>query len=389
MLDIEINTNEKIQVAKSSVIASLFLTAGKLTVGMMTGSLGILSEAAHSALDLFAALITYFAVKVSDKPADEEHPYGHAKIENFSALVEAILLLLTCIWIIKEAVNRLYFHNVTVEVNAWSFLIIIVSIVIDYSRARALSRVARKHNSQALEADALHFFSDIFSSFVVLGGLVFARLGIEAADPIAALTVAGIVIIASLRLAKKTVDALLDKAPEGLAKEITEEILKMPGVSEVHKVRLRQCGGRIQGDLHVVMGCNVSFVDGHKIASEVEKRLASYNSDIVVHFEPGVDYDESLNNIEETKKVITGVLNENASEINGYSELEIIHGPSGIIVGIHIVLPRGMSVEEARFRCNNLEQKITCELPGINVHFHIEPCESKCTECVDNCNKEQ
>lgn len=197
------NVNEKINVAKSSVFASILLTGGKITVGVMTGSLGILSEAAHSALDLLAALITYFAVVVSDKPADKEHNYGHAQIENVSALIESGLLFLTCGWIIKEAVNRLLFHNVTVEINAWSFAVIIVSIIVDYSRSRALSKVARKFNSQALEADALHFFSDIFSSFVVLVGLIFARFGMKIADPIAALTVAVIVMLASLKLAKK------------------------------------------------------------------------------------------------------------------------------------------------------------------------------------------
>jgi len=285
----EEHIQEKKAVALSSVIASFFLTAGKLAVGLLTGSLGILSEAAHSGLDFAAALITYLAVRVSDKPADEEHHYGHAKVENFSALIESMLLLITCVWIIKEAVNRLFFREVALEVNIWSFAVLVVSIVVDFSRSRALARVAKKHNSQALEADALHFSSDILSSVVVLVGLVFAKFGITYADPLAALVVAVIVIVASWRLAKRTVDALLDKAPLGLSQSIADEVMAIPGVVGIHKVRLRQAGGRVHGDLHVVMKRDISFVDGHKISRIVEEKLAKHNSDIVVHFEPEDD----------------------------------------------------------------------------------------------------
>ncbi len=387
-MEAELKINEKVQAARKSVIASFFLTGGKLTVGLLTGSLGILSEAAHSALDLAAALITFFAVKVSDKPADEEHHYGHARIENLSALIEAVLLLFTCLWIIREAVLRLFYQDVSVEINIWSFLIIIVSIIVDYLRSQELSRVAREQNSQALEADALHFLSDIFSSFVVLIGLIFARFGIEQADPVAAFIVAVVVIAASLKLAKKTVDALLDKAPEGLDKEITEEILKMPGVAGVHKVRLRQSGGNIQGDLHLVMDSNISFTDGHRIASQVEKRLAKYNSDIVVHFEPGVDWEELQDKMQQMKKIAAAVLNDNSAEFNSYHKLDIIEGQNGTVVATHIVLPKGLSVEEARNRCNDLEQKIKKQLPEVSIHIRIEPCDNQCSQCGDKCNLE-
>lgn len=383
MISGEQSKNDKIEVAKSSVAASLFLTIGKMVVGIMTGSLGILSEAAHSALDLFAALITYFAVKVSDKPADEEHHYGHAKIENFSALVESLLLLITCGWIIKEALDRLFFEHVPVQINFWSYAIIIVSIVVDYSRAKALSRVAKTHNSQALEADALHFYSDIFSSLVVLGGLIFARFGIAVADSFAALAVAVIVIIASYKLARKTIDALLDKAPCGLNKNIEEEILKMPGVVGVHKVRLRQSGGCIQGDLHVVMNRSVSFVNGHKIATQVEERLAKYSNDIVVHFEPEEDCEESACKIEETKNLVAKIMDDCASEYIHYRELSVTIGPDGTCVTMLIVLPKGTSVGEARAKCNSLEKKITDELSDTDVKFYIEPCDINCTDCED------
>ena len=148
---------EKSTVALSSIAAAFVVTGLKITVGVWTGSLGILSEAAHSGLDLLAAIITFLAVKFSAKPADKTHLYGHGKIESFSALVETVLLLVTCFWIINEAIKRLIFRGVEIEVNFWSFFVIILSIVVDVSRSRALHRVARKYKSQALEADALHF----------------------------------------------------------------------------------------------------------------------------------------------------------------------------------------------------------------------------------------
>jgi cation diffusion facilitator family transporter len=161
----------------------MFITGFKLIIGLLTGSLGILSEALHSALDMVAAVITYFSVRMSDKPADREHNYGHGKIENLSALIETLLLLITCIWIIYEAIHRLTSGQTVIEVTVWSYVVVISSIVIDFTRSRALLRVAKKHNSAALEADALHFSTDIWSSTVVLFGLIaYQLLGWYAAD---------------------------------------------------------------------------------------------------------------------------------------------------------------------------------------------------------------
>ncbi len=385
MATIEGHIKEKRRVALSSVIASFFLTMGKLVVGFLTGSLGIISEAAHSALDFGAALITYFAVRVSDKPADERHHYGHAKIENFSALIESILLFITCAWIIKEAVSRLLFKEVPVEINIWSFTILIISIAVDFSRSRALSRAAKKFNSQALEADALHFTSDIFSSLVVIAGLFFTKYGLAYADSLAALTVAVIVIFASLKLARRTVDVLLDKAPQGLDERIAGEVMEIPGVVGVHKVRLRQAGGRIHGDLHVVMDRNISFVDGHKIASVVEEKLSKHGDDIVLHFEPEENWEEVRAKIEETKNKVKKIMRKKFSLIKDYHDLEVNRGPNGTSINIHIVVPKGSSVQEARRCCDNLETEIKKELREASVHFNIEPCEGACQACEERC----
>jgi cation diffusion facilitator family transporter len=168
---------EKRRVALSSVVAAVFLTTMKIVVGLLTHSLGILAEASHSGLDLIAAGVTYLAVRASGRPPDAEHNYGHGKVENLSALVETLLLLGTCAWIVYEAVQRLFVTDVSIEVTYWSFIVMIVSIIIDFTRSRVLMKTAKKHNSQALEADALHFSTDVWSSAVVIVGLVIVFIG--------------------------------------------------------------------------------------------------------------------------------------------------------------------------------------------------------------------
>ncbi len=198
---------EKRAVAGSSVLAALVITSLKIVVGIATGSLGILSEAAHSGLDLIAALVTFLSVRVSDKPADADHQYGHGKVENFSAFIETGLLLMTCAWIVYESIRRLFFHSVEIEPSVSAVLVMLLSIAVDAWRSRALGRIATKYDSQALEADALHFSTDIWSSGVVIVGLALVWVGrsyrvgwLRQADPIAALFVAGVVVSVSWRL---------------------------------------------------------------------------------------------------------------------------------------------------------------------------------------------
>ena len=218
----ELMRAEKRAAAGSSVLAALVITGLKVVVGFSTGSLGILSEAAHSALDLIASLLTFFSVGVSDKPADAEHQYGHGKIENFSAFVETGLLLLTCAWIIYEAVQRLFFRHIEIEPSIAAFAVMLFSMGLDWWRSRVLGRIANKYDSQALEADALHFSTDIWSAGVVVLGLALVLLGrtyrvdwLRDSDPVAALFVAGVVVSVSWRMARRTIDALLDAAPPG------------------------------------------------------------------------------------------------------------------------------------------------------------------------------
>ncbi len=282
---------EKRSIALTSVIAAVFLTTFKLIIGFLTGSLGILSEALHSGLDLVAAAITFFAVKAADKPADKEHHFGHGKIENYSALMETILLVITCGWIVYEASHRLLTGKTHIEVTAWSFVVIVTSIVIDVSRSRALYRVAKKHNSQALEADALHFSTDIWSSAVVLVGLSGALFGFYYADAISALIVAMIVLSVSYRLGKRSFNALVDAAPQGLREEILSIIQQIPDVKFSHNIKVRESGPNKFVELNIHVDKNMTIGKAHEISHEVERAITSkiQNIEVMVHAEPDKD----------------------------------------------------------------------------------------------------
>lgn len=287
---------EKRMAALTSVIAAIGLTAIKIVVGMFTGSLGILAEAAHSGLDLVAAIMTLLAIRISDRPADPEHNYGHGKVENLSALFETLLLLGTCVWIIYEAIERLFFRPVELDVSIWAFIIMGISIIVDITRSRVLYRVAKKYNSQALEADGLHFSTDIWSSAVVILGLFCVKISewfpkmefLHHADAVAALAVAMIVILVSVRLGIRTITALLDTAPKGLKEKVTLEVENIKGVIDCHNVRIRHSGAKIFLDVHILVDGGKSLKEVHDLTEKIENRIENIipDVDVTVHPEP-------------------------------------------------------------------------------------------------------
>ena len=290
--------HEKRSVALSSVLAAVGLTAFKIIVGLSTGSLGILAEAAHSGLDLMAAVMTFLAVRISGKPADSNHLYGHGKAENLSGLFETLLLLVTCFWIIYEATHRLLYHATDVEVNYWSFTVMITSIVVDISRSRILYRAARKYNSQALEADALHFSTDIWSSGVVILGLFLVKLSewvpslaiLRQADSVAAIMVGLIVVYISIKLGIRTIQALLDVAPSGIEEKIISAVEVLPGITDCHNVRVRYSGPQLFVDIHVLIDGSLTLIEAHDLTEEIERVIQKLipNADVTVHPEPNL-----------------------------------------------------------------------------------------------------
>jgi cation diffusion facilitator family transporter len=290
---------EKKNVALWSVIAAVLLTGFKFVVGILSGSLGILSEAIHSLLDLVAAIVTLITVKMSDKPADEKHNFGHGKVENLSALIQVVLLLVVCFWIFYEGAHRITTYiqakkleiDVTwkIDVDIWCYIVVISSIIIDASRSRALMRAAKKHNSQALEAGALHFSTDIWSSFAVLIGLLCVDLfDFPLADPIAALIVAFIVLYVCYKLGKKAIDVLLDRAPEQSVKDIENLLNEHEEIQEYHNLRVRNSGADTFITFNIHINPNTSFVEAHRFCDHLEKDIAEKipRSVVFIHVEP-------------------------------------------------------------------------------------------------------
>ena len=301
---------EKTLVALSSVFAAIGLTSLKIVIAILTGSLGIMAEAAHSGLDLVAALMTFFAVRVADRPADASHNYGHSKIENLSAFMEALLLLATAAWVSYEAIMRLTQHTSLVKVNVWAFAVMAISILVDLTRSRILLRVAKKLNSQALEADALHFSTDIWSSAVVIFGLLIVYLTdifhlpdwLRQADAIAALGVSCIVIWVSIRLARETIDALLDRAPSAIVAQLQQRLTLLNHVSEVRRIRMRRAGNKCFADIIIAAPRTLSFDQIHALSDGVEEVVRAEVAivhpdeevDIVVHVEPITSSGETI-----------------------------------------------------------------------------------------------
>jgi len=360
-------TREKITIALSSVAAAVFLTGFKLVVGLETNSLGILSEAAHSGLDLLAAIITLVAVTIADKPADYDHQYGHGKIENISAFVETILLIITCGWIVWEAVSRLTHHSTHVEATVWSFLVMGISIVVDASRSRALSRVAKKHNSQALEADALHFSSDIWSSLTVIVGLVFVALGYPLADAVVAIAVAVLVFFVSYRLGRRTIDALMDRVPAGLKDRVETAIKETEGVEEVRSLRLRLSGPKTFVDTTVAIRRTIPFQRAHIIMDNIEKALQALhpNVDVIVHAEPVESADESI-----IDKIRMIVMNQGLRAPHNL-EVHLIDGR--YFIDFDVEYQKGKSFPDAHDTASEIEDQIQRDLPAVGkVTIHME-----------------
>ncbi|MFZ4401238.1 MAG: cation diffusion facilitator family transporter [Bacteroidales bacterium] len=293
-----IATNEKKEVALLSVFAAIVLTSGKLIVGWLTGSIGILSEALHSGLDFIAAAITYFTVRVSDKPADKNHHYGHGKFENLSAFIETLLLFITCFWIIYEAMHRII-SGKGLELNTiqtiFSFIVVILSIIIDAWRSKKLYVVAKKYNSQALEADALHFSTDIWSSAVVLLGLICVKIYewthlqiFFYADSFAALIVAGIVIFVAYSLGKRSIDVLLDRTSPETIEKINDVIKAIPEVLSFHNLKIRTSGAFTFVELNIHVEPKLTIEEAHEISHKVEEIIcaAIEKCEVHVHEEP-------------------------------------------------------------------------------------------------------
>ncbi len=270
---IDASSARKQRAALASTVASAALTLAKLGAGALSGSLALLSEGAHNLLDIAASASTYLAIRAADKPADEDHPFGHAKIEAVAALAQTGFLAALAVGVAFQAIQRLGEPGELVDANALAFAAIGLSLAVDLVRWRALRRIAAETGSDALAADALHYSSDLVSSALVLIGLAATRAGFARADALAAIGVAAFIAVAGFRLGGRTVDALVDAAPKGLAAQVRYAIEAIPGVAGAEFLRLRRNGPNIVGDLGLFVSRTLPLERVAAIKSDVENAL--------------------------------------------------------------------------------------------------------------------
>jgi cation diffusion facilitator family transporter len=363
-----------------SVIAALGVTLFKLATGLLTGSLGMLSEAAHSGIDVIAAAITLFSVQVSDRPADADHTYGHGKVESLSAAIESVLMLASCIWILFEAVRRISFReHLSLKFSIWPFVALLVSITVDYTRSRKLHRIANETKSEALEADAIHFGTDIWSSLAVLVGLAASYAGqywkipaLELADPVAAILVACIILYVTWKLARRTIDALTDATPtetRAQTRDLMRELASIDGVLSVDRVRTRRSGPSYFADVTLGMPRNLTFQRSEQITMAATAAVQSHlpGADVVVHSVPIASLAESVHDR------IRAVAARSNLAIHDVSVQEYHHQ---LHVEQHLEVDETMSLRAAHAIVTQLESEMRREVPEISsilTHIESEP----------------
>ncbi len=358
--------------ASLSVLAALLLTLLKLVVGYFTNSLGVISEALHSGLDLVAAGITLVAVQQASKEADSEHPYGHGKIENFSALTETILLWITAAWIIFEALRRIAGEEV-IEPSIWGIAVMLVSVLVDYERSKILYKTAEEFDSQALEADALHFRTDMLSSIVVLVGLTLVQLGFPIGDPLGAIGVSIVILYVSYNLGKRSFDYLVDRAPEGIEGKVQEACKEIPGVLSCKRIRSRTSGPGLFVDVVVSVDETITTGEAHHIADSIETKLADLakSVDVVVHIEPSeVDRDRYIEmNVYDQLQV----LGRRDKDIRSIHNIRIFSMEEGIEIAADLEMTPDLTLNEAHSISEKFEREVMQSIPDVkSVTLHME-----------------
>lgn len=369
----------KRSVALFSVLAALGITLLKFVTGILTGSLGMLSEAAHSGVDLVAAAITLFSVHFSDRPADDVHNYGHGKIESLSAFVETVIMLGSCVWIVTEAIHRILFRqHLVLALSIWPFLVLLLSIAIDYTRSKSLHRVAIQHHSQALEADAIHFGTDIWSSASVFVGLAATYAGqywhitiLELADPIAAVVVSLIILRISWSLARRTIDALIDATPahSQIRRDLIRDLSAIDGVLSVNRLRTRRSGPSYFADVTLSMPRNLTFQRTEQLTFAATETVQRHlpGADVVVHAVPAASIAE---NVHDRIRAVASRSNLAIHDVTVQQFDNTLH------VEQHLEVNEAMILSEAHALVTKLESDIRREIPEISsilTHIESEP----------------
>jgi cation diffusion facilitator family transporter len=351
-----------------SIIAALVLIGLKLGAGLASGSLGLISEAVHSGTDLVAALLTFFALGVAGRPADPGHPYGHGKAEHLAALAEAAILVVASLFISYKALaNLIGASESDVKATWYAFAVIAIVIVIDASRTLVSWRGSQRYASPALQANALHFGSDLGGSVAVLLGLSFVAAGYPGADSLAALFVAVLVLLAAARLMRGNIDVLMDRSPDAADAAARAAISLVDPPVELRRLRLRRSAGRHFADVVIGVPAGAAVGAGHAAADQVERAVqdALPDSDVVVHVEPGAE--EALR-----ERVHAAALA--VRRVREVHNVRVVTVDGGIEVGLHLKLPGELSLENAHAVASEVEDAIAAAVPEvIAVQTHLEP----------------
>jgi len=355
------------------MLAAGAMTLLKLAAGLFSGSLGVLSDAAHSALDLAGSALTFFSVSVSDKPADEDHPYGHAKFENLSAFGEAGLMVVSCAWIVWEAMQRMIRGTLQLRHSLWPVLVLLASIAVDYWRSRQLRAVADRTGSPALATDAFHFASDIWSTLAVLAGLGAAWMGqrfgigwLRYADPWAAIVVSLMILRLTFRLGRETVAVLVDQVPAEIRRRVLLEVGGLEGVLAVEQARLRRAGAAYFADLTVALPRRDTFEHTGEHVREITDAVHRVlpEADVVVHTVPRQDLSES---IFDRVRAVAARNNVNVHDLSVQSR------NGRLRVELHVELDETLPLKQAHSFVTAMETEILREAPEIgSVLTHIE-----------------
>jgi cation diffusion facilitator family transporter len=352
-----------------SVFAAIALIALKLGTGLATHSLGLVSEAAHSGTDLIAALLTFFAVGVAVRPADQLHQYGHGKAEHLAALAEGAILMVASGFIVWRAIDRLVNGGPDVRATWYAFLVIGLVICIDVSRTIASWRAARRYSSPALASNALHFGSDLGGSLAVLLGLMLVRAGYQGADSIAALFVAALVLTAAARLMRRNIDVLMDRAPADAEEAARQAIVGVEPPVQLRRLRMRQAAGRVFADVVIGVDYGAAIAQGHAAADNVERAVqaALPEADVVVHVEPVESADADVR-----ERAHAAALN--VPRVREVHNVSVVSVDDGIDLSLHLKLPGGLSLEEAHAIAEQVERAIERAVPEVStVQTHLEP----------------
>ncbi len=352
-----------------SVLAACALITLKVAAGIPSHSLGLLSEAAHSGIDLVAALLTFFAVGVAGRPADPSHAYGHGKAEHLAALAEAAILVVAAVFISWRAVSHLTGLSPTsVHAEWYALLALAVVISVDFSRMLVSLRVGRRYGSAALQANAVHFASDLAGSVAVLGGLLGVRAGWKEADSAAALFVAVLVLAAAARLMRRNVDVLMDRVPSEAHAIASRAIGALEPPVQLRRLRMRQAGGRQFADVVIGVPPGAAVGQGHAAADAVEAAVhdALPESDVVVHVEPQED--------ETALRERTLAAAQRVPQVREIHNLSVLRTDAGAEVSLHLKLPADLSLEDAHAVASEVEQAIAESVPEVSsVQTHLEP----------------